>query len=86
MNSQAVVRWPLLLPAREPHPGLENPRGAAELRLGEPESAHGEGGDLAVSLAVLQREAGHLTCRRVFLRAHLAAAGYRSVDWVICFL
>ena len=45
---QTVVRRSLLFPAREPHPGLENPRGAAELRLGEPKSAHGEGGNLAV--------------------------------------
>ena len=58
-SSQAVVSGPLLLPSREPDPRVQNPRGAAELRLGEPESAEGEGSHL--SLAFLsERETRHL--------------------------
>lgn len=48
-HSQTVVGRPLLFPSSEPHASLENPRGAAELRLGEPKSAEGEGGDFLVT-------------------------------------
>ena len=41
-HSQAVVSCPLLLPTSKPHFCPQNPRGTAELRLGEPKSAHSE--------------------------------------------
>ena len=75
---QAVVRSTILLSPREPDPGLEDPRGAAELRLGEPESAEGEGGHLAVS-RLGERETSHrLADRCCLLRTHAAAPSCRS--------
>ncbi len=67
-----MVRRSLLLPASKPHPGAENPRGAAELRLGEPESAEREGGCLVgdsvgVVLVLADRKRRRLLGERIDL-------------------
>lgn len=48
LHSQAVVAGPFLLSSREPYSSLKYPRGAAELRLGEPKSAQSESCDFSV--------------------------------------
>lgn len=49
--TKAVVRWRLLSASRVANPGSDDPLSAAELRLGEPESAQGKG-------RLLRRHAG----------------------------
>ena len=46
LHLQAVVGWFAFLSSREPHPGAQDPRGAAEVRLGEPKSAERKGSHL----------------------------------------
>ena len=74
-----MIGWTFLFPSSEPYPGAKYPLSAAELRLGEPESAQCESGHLigdsvrVVAVAVVDLDVLGLFGHLLYLLIHVLA-------------